>query len=236
MRTISISRLIGSNAGEIARRLAEELRYDLVDKQILDRVFRLYGLTRLGNLYTSPPNFWALANARNLLMVSMLNDTMEALAHRGRTVILGRGGFASLNEYVDVLNVRLQAPFPIRVERVMARENISERSRAEKLVKKDDKARQRFVAAFYHKSWDTASDFGLVIDTSLISIATATDIIIQASRGIEQRKTFAKGLEARRAEVEPALLDAIDQALAHRAELSIAASPEVDVQSTRRSG
>jgi cytidylate kinase len=230
MRTISISRLIGSDAGEIARRVAEELRYDLVDKEILDGVFRLYGLTKFGNLYSSPPNFWELANARNLLIVSMLNDTMEALAHRGRTVILGRGGFASLNQYVDVLHVRLQAPFPIRVERVMARQNISDRSRAEEFVMVDDKARQKFVSAFYNKDWDTASDFDLVIDTSLIPIATATDWIIHASRALEQRKTSAKTIEAQRAKVEPALLDAIDQALAHRAELLNAAGPKVEVQ------
>jgi cytidylate kinase len=230
MRTISISRLIGSGAGEVARRVAKELRYDLVDKQTLDGVFRLYGLTRFGSLYTSPPNFWALANARNLMIVSMLNDTMEALAHRGRTVILGRGGFASLNEYVDVLNVRLQAPFTVRVERVMARENISDRLQAEKLVKVDDKARQKFVVSFYNKNWDAGSDFDLIIDTSIIPIATATDWILHALRGLEQRKTLAKGLEAQRAEVDPALLDAIDQALADRAELSNAAGPKVEVQ------
>jgi cytidylate kinase len=60
----------------------------------------------------------------------MLNDTMDALAHRGDTLILGRGGYASLSKYEDVLNVRLQAPFLVRVERVMARENIDNRLRA----------------------------------------------------------------------------------------------------------
>jgi cytidylate kinase len=230
MRTISISRLIGSDAGEIARRVAEQLQYDLVDKQVLDGVFRLYGLTKFGNLYTSPPNFWELANARNLLIVSMLNDTMEALAHRGRAVILGRGGFASLNKYADVLHVRLQAPFPIRVERVMARESLSDRSQAEELVEAEDKARQKFVASFYHKNWDAGSDFDLVIDTSLIPIPTATDWIVQALRGLEQRKTSAKAIEARQAKVEPALLDAIDKALAQRAELSNAAGLNVEAQ------
>ena len=35
-----------------------------------------------------------------------------------------------MSKYEDVLNVRLQAPFLVRVERVMARENIDNRLRA----------------------------------------------------------------------------------------------------------
>ena len=115
MRTIAISRLTGTEAGAIAQRLVETLGYDLVDRGVLDGTFRQYGLTKFGELYTSPPNIWDLVNSKNLQIVSMLNEIMEALAHRGRTLILVRGGYASLSKYPDVLNVRLQAPFPIRV-------------------------------------------------------------------------------------------------------------------------
>ena len=102
MKTIAISRLIGSEAAKIARRVAEVLGYTLVNKNILEGIFRQYGLEKFGELYTSPPNVWDLANAKNLLIVSMLNDTMEALAHRGDMLILGRGGYASLSKYADV--------------------------------------------------------------------------------------------------------------------------------------
>jgi len=126
----------------------------LVNKSILEGIFRQYGLEKFGELYTSPPNVWDLANAKNLQIVSMLNDTMEALAHRGDMLILGRGGYASLSKYADVLNVRLQAPFSVRVERVMARENLSNRLRAEQGVKAEDTARQKFVSRFYNQAWD----------------------------------------------------------------------------------
>src|SRR6267142_5759068 len=142
MKTIAISRLIGSEAAKIAQRVTGALGYTLVNKSVLEGIFRQYGLTKFGELYTSPPNLWDLANARNLLIVSMLNDTMEALAHRGDMLILGRGGYASLSKYADVLNVRLQAPFSVRVERVMARENLPTRLRAEQRVEADDTARK----------------------------------------------------------------------------------------------
>ncbi|HEY5893840.1 MAG TPA: cytidylate kinase family protein, partial [Chthoniobacterales bacterium] len=140
------------------------------------------------------------------------NETMKALAHRGRTVILGRGGYASLNEYEDVLNVRLQAPFPIRVERVMTRGNTTNRLRAEEEVKEDDKARQKFVELFYNKQWDIGSDFDLVINTNIVSTEMASEWIIEAVRALEQKEFAADAVTAQRAKVDPILLDAINEA------------------------
>jgi len=206
MRTIAISRLVVSEGATIARRVTEALGYiSLVNKSVLEGIFRQHGLTKFGDLYTSPPNLWDLANAKNLQLVSMLNDTMDALAHRGDMLILGRGGYASLSKYEDVLNVRLQAPFLVRVERVMARENIDNRLRAEQRVKADDTARQRFVSMFYNQAWENASNFDLVID------------IIEAARALSAKKFRANAVTADRAKVDPSLLDAIDIALARQA-------------------
>ena len=106
MRTIAISRLVVSEGATIARRVTEALAYTLVNKSVLEGIFRQHGLTKFGDLYTSLANLWDLANDKNLQLVSMLNDTMDALAHRGDTLILGRGGYASLSKYEDALNVR----------------------------------------------------------------------------------------------------------------------------------
>jgi cytidylate kinase len=216
MRTIAISRLVGSEGATIARRVTEALGYTLVNKSVLEGIFRQYGLEKFGDLYTSPPNVWDLANARNLQIVSMLNETMEALAHRGDMLILGRGGYASLSEYEDVLNVRLQAPFSVRVERVMARENLDNRLRAEQQVKADDTAREKFVSRFYNQAWDNGSNFDLVIDTDTISTEMAADWIIQAVSALSQKEFGADAVTAQRAKVSPALLDAIDTALARQ--------------------
>ena len=212
MITIAISRLIGSEAGKIARRVTEMLGYTLVNKRVLEGIFRQYGLTKFGELYTSPPNFWDLANSKNLLIVSMLNETMEALARRGHTLILGRGGYASLRKYADVLNVRLQAPFPIRVERVMARENLTNRWRTEQRVKADDTARQKFVVRFYNEKWDVGSNFDMVIDTNTISSEMAADWIVDAARALEEKEFGEDAVTAQRVRVNPTLLDAIDRA------------------------
>lgn len=207
--------MIGSGAAEVAQRVTDVLGYTMVNKSVLEGIFRQYGLTKFGELYTSPPNVWDVANSTNLLIVSMLNEIMEALAHRGQMLILGRGGYSSLSRYADVLNVRLQAPFPVRVERLMARESLADRWRTEQLVKEDDTARQEFVAKFYNERWDIASNFDLVIDTHIISTEMAADWIIEATQALDQKSFGGDVVTAQRAKIDSTLLDAIDIALAH---------------------
>ncbi len=216
MNTIAISRLVGSEAGAIAKQVAETLGYDLVDKEILQGTLHQYGLTRFGELYTSPPNFLDLANSKNLEIISMLNDTMKALAYRGRTLILVRGGYVTLNGFDDVLNVRLDAPFKVRIDRVMAREGIENPSEAASRVAADDKARMKFVQRFYGQKWHDARDFDLVLNTDVISNSTAEAWIIEALRMQEARPPRSGFRLARDLNVDPLLLSSIEEALARR--------------------
>ena len=213
MTTITISREFGSGGAEIGRQVAERLKYDFVDKRIIEGIFRQYGLTKFNDLYTSAPGFWDLTSATNLLIVSMLNETMEALAQRGNVVILGRGGFASLHDYADVLNVRIQAPFAERVQRVMARGKLDDRAQAEEQVREDDKARQKFIQMFYNKQWDSESHFNLVIDTATVTTEMAINWIIEAAEGLAQKEFGKAAKTTDQAKVDPVLLDAIEEAI-----------------------
>ncbi|MDF3129181.1 cytidylate kinase-like family protein [Kiritimatiellaeota bacterium B1221] len=216
MNTIAISRLVGSQAGAIAKQVADALGYDLVDKEILQGTLHQYGLTRFGELYTSPPNFLDLANSKNLEIISMLNDTMKALAYRGNTLVLVRGGYVTLNEFDDVLNVRIDAPFKVRVDRVMAREGFSNPSEAASWVAADDNARMKFVQRFYGQKWHDARDFDLVLNTDVIAKTTAASWIIDAVHMLEARPPRSGFKMARDKKVDPLLLSSIDQAIGSR--------------------
>jgi cytidylate kinase len=192
------------------------LGYDLVDKSILEGTLKQYGMTRFGQLYTSPPNLWDIANSKNLEMVSMLNDTMQALAHRGRTVILARGGYVVLNQYADVLNVRLHAPLNVRVDRIMARDGISDRAKVERMVAADDKARIKFVERFYGRKWHDESDLDLALNTDVIPKQTAEKWIAEAVRMLDSKEFKADAKLAQKTKIDPLLLSAIDEALERR--------------------
>ena len=161
---------------------------------------------------------------------------MEALAHRGDMLILGGGGggYASLSKYADVLNVRLQAPFSVRVERVMARENLPTRLRAEQRVEADDTARKKFVSMFYNQAWDKESNFDLAIDTNTISTEMATNWIIEAARALSQKEFGPDAVTVEGVKVAPSLLDAINIALARQVPSDLASQVPSENEDQRR--
>lgn len=215
MAVITISRELGSEGKAIGQRVADELNYRLVDRSTMEGVFRQYGLTKFDDLTTSVPNLWDIINADNLLIVAMLNEIVEALATIGNVVILGRGGFAVLNEYEDVLTVRVQAPLPVRAQRIMDRRKLATLHEAEEIIKQDDMTRGKFVQMFYAKRWDQETHFDLVVDTGTLSSDMAVNWIIEAARSLEE-KGFAKdAITTSKIEVDSVLMDAVTEAMEH---------------------
>ena len=151
---------------DIARQVAKQRSYEFVDKRTTDGIFRQYGLTKFDDLYSSAPSILDLLNADNLLLISMANEIVEAVAKRGNVVLLGRAGFSVLGSYADVLNVRIGVPFSDRVQRVMAREGLTDLDAAMARVKEDDEVHRKYVQRFYNKQWDDPTNFDLIIDTA----------------------------------------------------------------------
>lgn len=215
MAVITISREMGSGGAEIGRQVAQTLGYAFVDKNTIDGIFRQYGLTQFDDLYTTTPGFWDLFQQDNLLIISMLNETLEALAQRGQVVILGRGGFAILGHLADVLDVRIVAPAEVRAQRVMARENLATLPEAQARVAEDDHMRQRFVQLFYDRPWDDPTAFDLRIDTGAVSYDAAAQQIVDAARALDQKQFGSDAVTTAGLEVDPVLADAVTKVLAY---------------------
>lgn len=212
MTVITISRELGSEGAAVAAQVANQLGYQFVAKHSLEKILQQYGLVELDALYKSVPGFWARLDDANLQLISMLNKVLLGIAHRGDTVILGRGGFAALRGYSDVLHVRVQAPFDLRVKRIRERENLTEIEAAEKLVAQNDKARHTFIKAFYDVEDDTVNLFNLVLDTGIVSTDMAVNWIVEAAQAMSYG-LFSEELTTSEIEVDPILAHAIDQVL-----------------------
>ena len=212
MTVITLSRMIGSDGAEVARQVAGELGYRLVDKQVFERILQQYGLIEFDDLYDSAPGFWARFDSTNLQIISMLNRTILGIARLGNVVILGRGGYAALSEYADVLHVRIQAPLLVRAQRVMAAEGLDSIGEAKGIISRNDKARAMFVRGFYDADFHTASQFHLVLDTGIISVDKASMWITEASRALEGR-SYKEASTTQAIEVDLVLANAIEQVL-----------------------
>lgn len=210
MAVITISREFGSQGGTIAERVAETLGYTLVTKHTFEKILRQYGLVQLDDLYKSS-GFWAQLDSTNQDLIVRLNTIILGFAKLDNMVILGRGGFAVLRDYADVLHVRIQAPFDVRVQHVMVREGLSV-SEAEKYVAQNDKARARFVQGFYDTDFYSTRAFHLVLDTQKIPVETASTWIVETVHCLSKQE-FGDVLTTRQIKVDPILESAIHQVL-----------------------
>lgn len=177
MATITISRDLGSRGTAVAEQLTRILDYHLVDKATLEGVLRRYGLVRFDQVYEEAPSLWQLLDWQLALTAEMLDRTIKALAHHGDMVILGRGCYAALNGLADVLNVRIQAPREVRIQRVMERQGLNQWE-AEARLDKEDHRRAGFIEKAYKVRSNDAAAFDLVIDTRSITPDRAAGLIV----------------------------------------------------------
>lgn len=212
MSVITISGEFGSEASKTARRVAQALDYHYVDRVIIEKILDEYGLVQFRDMYESMPSIWARFDTLRGSMTEMLNRVIRAVARHGHVVIQGRGGFAVLGGFADVLNVRIQAPLPLRVARVMQRQGITDRAQAEAEVKQYDRVRSTFVEYSYHVPWNNTDAFNLVIDTGIVPVERAADWIIQAHQFLAAGET-TDAPQARMIEVDKVLAGVVSTAL-----------------------
>lgn len=183
MSVITISREFGSEGDMIAHQVAQSLNYHFVDQKFIGDILGQYGYVEFDKEFTTLPTFWERFDAQREkqrdLMAQMLNQVIEAVAHHGNVVLLGRVGFEVLGKYTDVLHVRLQAPFSVRVRRIMTQQGLS-LEEAESAVKQSDKVRVAFVEEFYKVPWGSIHAFDMVINTGKIPSELAVSWIISA--------------------------------------------------------
>lgn len=191
MAVVTVSRQLGSHGGQIARAVAGELGYALVDKGVINRVIRQYGMTRLDVVYDHKPKIKELFNSDSVATIEMMNETIAAFAARGDVVILGRGGFRVLSDMADVVNVFVKAPDDVRVARIAERDGITVEEAA-KAIKDDDSLRSRFMRLFYSADWADESQFDLVIDTGTESDDEARARIVAAVKALPEPAVGAR--------------------------------------------
>lgn len=191
MTVITISREYGSEVDSLAQSVATALGYHVVDKDFMGEVLQDYGLVEFDREYDSLPGFWDRFVAQRLerrgVMAQMLGRVERALARHGNVVLVGRGAFATLHGYADVLNVRLQAPREVRIARTMARKQLSEAD-ATAAVDESDKVRTAFVQQFYGVEWNAIGAFDLVVNTDAIPTEAVKRWIIEAASECAARR------------------------------------------------
>ena len=184
MAVVTVSRQLGSGGAEIGRVVADILEYRFIDKGMIETILKEYGFAEFDRIYDSVPGFWDRFDETRRLMVDTLARVMRSLARQGRVVLLGRGGFAVLAGFSDVLNVRIQAPAAARIQRLAETAGLA-RDEAEAAMLQADRVTAGFVESFPGARWDDATGFDLVLNTGKLPTDLATAWLVEAVRGLE---------------------------------------------------
>jgi cytidylate kinase len=114
-------------------------------------------------------------------------QVLRDLVASGGGVVLGRAGAVVLAGHPHALHVRLDGPRDARIGRVMSYEQI-DRDTAAKLTDQTDRAWESYVRYFYKTDPRDSRLYHLVIDATVIPVATCTDVIVTAARGLSANR------------------------------------------------
>ncbi len=212
MAVITISREIGSDGTEVGRLLADVLGYRYADKSVIETILREYGFAEFERVYDTSPSFWDRFDETTSLTIDMLQRVQQALAAHGDVVLVGRGGFAVLAGFADVVHIRVQAPFSIRARRIMQLEGITDLSDAESYVRHNDAVRASFVETHHSVRWDDARAFHLVVDTSRFPVEIAVPLLARAIERLDKAEVSGpRVIDA--VAIDPVLAEYVSQVL-----------------------
>ncbi|MDQ2904467.1 MAG: cytidylate kinase-like family protein [Chloroflexota bacterium] len=198
MRAITISREYGSGGGEIAVRLARRLNWQLIDHEVVVRVARDLGVTEaeaaahdeytqslleriLISMQGVDPAMLAVTPVPLLVTSEQtyhkaLTRVVEAAVARGHAVIVGRGGQMILQGRRDVFHLRVVAPLEARITYAMRREGLSQED-AQARIQFKDRDRMHYLQAEYHRSLDDAHLYDLIVNTGVLDLDSAIDLV-----------------------------------------------------------
>jgi cytidylate kinase len=189
MSVITVSRQLGSQGVEIAKAIASRFNYQYVDKEKIGIALADRGLPRMEieKLDEKKPPFWdSWAIDRNKFF-HHLQMIIYGFAQKNNAVIVGRGGQILLKDLPGVLQVRVIAPFEVRIRRVMEQQRVKEKQ-AIRLLRRSDEDSAGFIRSFFNADWEDPRLYDLVINTQKLSVDSAVMMILEAIQAPEIKK------------------------------------------------
>lgn len=196
---ITLSRQAECGGEEIARLVAERLRLQIADRVILERIAQREGLPieHLAIFDEAIPGSiealiaeWRTSLSHDLYLRRLIH-TLLALEREGRFLIVGRGAAFVLTD-PGTLHVRVLAPLPCRVANLVQGRRLP-RSEAERLLRRSDVARARFVRRAFEADIDAACHYDLALNTAELAIEEAAELVVLAAQRKSARRAVSAG-------------------------------------------
>jgi cytidylate kinase len=192
---ITISRLTGCDARQVAANLADDLnnkfhttKWRWVDKDIIyaiakelntdtQRVENFYKGIELSNISEMIMAFSG-GFVSDLRVKKAIRDVVLAMCKEGNIILVGRGGVSIAHGITDALHIRLIAPFYWRVENVMKKKQMEVEAAEEYVVDTDEKRFNLIQNFLDKKPLNIDYLFDATVNRSSFTIKEISEIIV----------------------------------------------------------
>jgi cytidylate kinase len=186
IRVITVEREYGSGGGGIAKRLADQLGWQLYDHSLTCEIARrlrcdvsaveqreercdttFYRLmkTFMRGSYEDQVGAGAIQMLDAEHLANLFEKVICELADRGSAVVVGRGAPWFLRNRKDTFNLFVYAPREQKVERVQCSGH--SRAEAEELVDRVDHERASFVKKYFNKPWPLRELYHMMLNSKV---------------------------------------------------------------------
>jgi len=189
MAILTLARKYGSGGREIGQAIAEQLKYDYIDRRRILDDMRAEGRQweeRAKYFDENYPNLWERYDWSFRGFVALNQSYFLNYALKDNGVIVGRGGNFLFKGIPYVLRVRVVAPTEKRIEKVMDKEGVNSEN-ARWLIEKADHEMAGAIYLIYGREWDNPAEYEMVFDTG---IQTPDEIITTIKNGLLEKEKF----------------------------------------------
>lgn len=201
---ITVSRQMGAGGAELARRVADALGWRVVDNELVEAIAARAGLPAtevalkeeqapgffdrlLRTLTTAAPEIQAapdeVAELEEAKLVAVTESVVADVAREGRIVLVGRAASAVLSTDRDALHVKVVAPKEARVRAVAERAGL-DADVARDRVEASDASRSRYHRQYYHRDWNDAAHYHLVLNSAALGLEAAVATVVGRAKGL----------------------------------------------------
>jgi len=191
MNVVTLSRQLGSQGSEIAKFVAQRTGFKLVSRELINQAATRAGapevalamIDELNMLHINP------SPEETLAYLNGVKTVMEEFANAGNVILMGRAGQIVLARHPQAMHIRVIAPVPLRVERLVQRMGITPQA-ARAQVEASDRYHRNYFKRYYKVPWDGLGLYDLVINTAKLLPEDAAEIICSALGKCSCRETF----------------------------------------------
>jgi CMP/dCMP kinase len=201
---ITITRQYASGGSDVARLVATQLEWDVIDNEFVDAVARRAGLStaevaereerapglleRLARTLAvgSPEMFMTTVAVPRVepdeaAIVKLTERVIAEAAAHGRIVLVGRGAQAVLAQRRDALHVYVVASKSWRMTHAVERLGVDPTT-VERVVDETDRQRDQYVRTYYARHRHDLANYDVVVNTERLGIDGAAALVVAEAK------------------------------------------------------